>query len=46
VRFRDTVDELAELGVTWLTVGPPLGTRSEYCDWARRFGDEVLARLR
>jgi len=46
VRFRDVIDELEELGVTWLTVGPPAGTRAEYCDWARRFGDEVLAKVR
>jgi probable F420-dependent oxidoreductase len=45
-KFRDAVDELAALGITWLTVGPPLGSRAEYCDWARRFGDEILTRLR
>lgn len=45
-RFRDVIDELAELGVTWLTVGPPVGSRAEYCDWARRFGDEVLGKVR
>lgn len=45
VQFAEKVDELAELGVTWLTVAPPLGTRAEYCDWARRFGDDVLAKL-
>ena len=45
-RVRDKLDELAEIGVTWLTVGPPRGDRAAYCDWARRFGDEVLARVR
>ena len=44
-KFRDVVAELADLGVTWLTVGPPLGTRADYCGWANRFGDEVLAKL-
>ena len=41
-----SIDELAEIGVTWLTVGPPRGDRAAYCDWARRFGDEVLAQVR
>jgi len=45
-KFKDVVDELAEIGVTWLTVGPPVGDRAAYCDWARRFGDEVLAKVR
>lgn len=44
-RVRGTLDELAEIGVTWLTVGPPRGDRAAYCDWAKRFGDEVLAHL-
>ena len=45
-KIRDTLDELTEIGVTWLTVGPPAGDRAAYCDWTRRFGDEVLARIR
>jgi probable F420-dependent oxidoreductase len=46
VRIREALDELAEIGVTWLTVAPPLGDRTAYCDWAKRFGDEVLSRVR
>ena len=45
-KVRSTLDELAEIGVTWLTVGPPRGDRAAYCDWAKRFGDEVLAHVR
>ena len=45
-KIRDTLEELAAIGVTWLTVGPPRGDRAAYCDWARRFGDEVLAKIR
>jgi len=45
-KFDDTCAELAELGVTWLTIAPPHGTRAEYCDWVRRFGEQVLARRR
>lgn len=45
LRFRDTVAELAALGVTWLTLGLPGDTRREFCDAVRRFGDDVLAAL-
>ena len=44
-KLRARVAELAELGITWLTISPPRGTRADYCDWTRRFGDEVLAKL-
>ncbi|MCA9511445.1 MAG: TIGR03619 family F420-dependent LLM class oxidoreductase [Myxococcota bacterium] len=46
VRFAETSAELAELGVTWLTITPPLGTRADYCAWVRRFGEDVIARER
>jgi len=45
VRFRDSVEELAALGVTWLTLALPGDTRAAFCDAVRRFGDEVLASL-
>ena len=44
-RFRDSVAELAELGVTWLTLALPGDTRDAFCAAVRRFGDEVLAAL-
>jgi alkanesulfonate monooxygenase SsuD/methylene tetrahydromethanopterin reductase-like flavin-dependent oxidoreductase (luciferase family) len=40
---RDSVRQLAELGVGWLTVGVGGRTRREYCESLRRFGDEVIA---
>jgi probable F420-dependent oxidoreductase len=45
-RFRDSVAELEALGVSWLTLALPGGTRAEFCDAVRRFGDEVLAPAR
>ncbi|MGE4653091.1 MAG: LLM class F420-dependent oxidoreductase [Myxococcota bacterium] len=44
-RFGAVVEELAEMGVTWLTVGLPGRGRDEYCESIRRFGEEVLAKL-
>lgn len=37
---------LAEIGVTWLSVGVPSPSRAGYCENAARFGQEVIARLR
>ena len=44
-RFRDSVAELADLGVTWLTLSLPGDTRAAYCASVERFGNEVLAAL-
>jgi alkanesulfonate monooxygenase SsuD/methylene tetrahydromethanopterin reductase-like flavin-dependent oxidoreductase (luciferase family) len=44
-RFRATVEELAGLGVTWLTLALPAKCRAEYCERVKRFGDKVLAKL-
>jgi len=44
--FADKVDQLAEIGVTWLTVAPPLGTRADYCNWVTDFGDNILSKVR
>jgi probable F420-dependent oxidoreductase len=43
--LRDRFEELAALGVTWLTVVLPARTRADYCDRVRAFGDDVLAKL-
>ncbi len=44
-RFRDSVAELADLGVTWLTLSLPGDTRAAFCAAVRRFGDDILAAL-
>jgi probable F420-dependent oxidoreductase len=44
-RFREGALELAELGVTWLTLSLPSRTRAEYQAEAERFGREVIAKL-
>jgi probable F420-dependent oxidoreductase len=44
-QLRDTLAELAALGVTWTSLSLPARTRSGFCDAVRRFGDELLAKL-
>lgn len=40
----DEIAAMAEAGVTWLTVGfHRAADRSEWCDWAARFGEEIVA---
>ena len=41
-RFRETVERMAGLGVTWLSLALPARTRAEFCDAAQRFGEDVL----
>jgi len=45
-RFRQTVAELAALGVSWLTLSLPGKSRAELVDRVRQFGDAVLTPLR
>ena len=42
----DEIPALAELGVTWLVVGVPCTSRSEFVEGARNFGTEVIRRTR
>ena len=43
--LREGALELAELGVTWLTLSLPSRTRAEYQAEAERCGREVIAKL-
>jgi len=43
---RDHLRELAEVGVTWATTGFSAPDRAGYVDRLRRYGDEVIAKLR
>jgi probable F420-dependent oxidoreductase len=45
-KFHETVERLAGLGVTWLTLALPGNDRDEFCDAVARFGEDVLAPLR
>lgn len=45
-RLLDDVAELAEAGVTWLTVWLPARSRAEYAERAAVFGEQVIAPLR
>ncbi len=45
-RFRETLANLEQLGVTWLTMVLPGKTRAEFLDRVQRFGEDVLAPLR
>jgi probable F420-dependent oxidoreductase len=45
-RSQDQLQQLADAGVTWVTVGFRGATRREYLDDARRYADEVLSPLR
>jgi len=42
----EQVVRLAEIGVTWLSVGLPCPSRAGYCEHAARFGEQVIARIR
>ncbi len=44
--FCEQVARLAEIGVTWLSVGLPSPSRAGYCEHAARFGEQVIARIR
>ena len=44
--FCEQVVRLAEIGVTWLSVGLPGPSRAAYCEHAARFGEQVIARIR
>lgn len=44
-RLRDEVQELADAGVTWLSVGVSCRTRAGFLDEVARFGEEVIAKL-
>ncbi len=43
--FCEQVVRLAEIGVTWLSVGLPCPSRAGYCESAARFGEEIIAVL-
>ena len=43
--FCEQVVRLAEIGVTWLSVGLPCPSRAGYCESAARFGEEIIAAL-
>jgi len=45
-KARDHMARMADIGITWTTVGFPSTTRREFLDHARRFADEVLAPTR
>jgi probable F420-dependent oxidoreductase len=44
--FCEQAVRLAEIGVTWLSVGLPCPSRAAYCESAARFGEEIIAALR
>jgi len=44
-QYLDAVNELAEVGVTWVMVEPPHPSRQGFIDNVQWFGDEVIARL-
>jgi probable F420-dependent oxidoreductase len=44
--FCEQLARLAEIGVTWVSVGIPARSRAGYCEEAARFGETVVARLR
>jgi probable F420-dependent oxidoreductase len=43
--FRETVASLESMGVTWLTLVLPGGTRAAFCERVQHLGEEVLAPL-
>jgi probable F420-dependent oxidoreductase len=43
--FCEQVLRLAEIGVTWLSIGLPSPSRAGYCEQAARFGEQVIARV-
>jgi probable F420-dependent oxidoreductase len=44
-RTVDQIGRLRELGVTCFMMGVPAKTRAEFCDGARRYAQEVIAKL-
>ncbi len=40
--FREQVAELESIGVTWVSLGVPGASRSEYLDSIARFGEDVI----
>jgi probable F420-dependent oxidoreductase len=44
--FCEQVVRLAEIGVTWLSIGLPCPSRAGYREHAARFGEQVIARIR
>ena len=44
--FCEQLVRLAEIGVTWVSIGLPAPSRAAYCEHAARFGEVVVARMR
>ena len=44
--FCEQVVRLAEIGVSWLSIGLPCPSRAGYREEAARFGEQVIARVR
>ncbi|HEY8154963.1 MAG TPA: LLM class F420-dependent oxidoreductase [Myxococcota bacterium] len=44
--FCEQVVRLAEIGVSWLSIGLPCPSRAGYREHAARFGEQVIARIR
>lgn len=44
--FCEQLERLADIGVTWVSVGIPAESLAGYCEEAARFGTEVISRLR
>ena len=44
--FCEQVVRLAEIGVTWLSIGLPCPSRAGYLEHAACFGEQVIARIR
>ena len=44
--FHEQLRALADVGVTWVSVGMPGQSRAAYCDDLARFGEQVIAKFR
>ena len=44
--FAEQLQALADVGVTWVSVGMPGQSRAAYCEDLARFGDQVIAKFR
>jgi probable F420-dependent oxidoreductase len=44
--FCEQLERLAQIGVTWVSIGIPCPTRTAYCENAARIGEQVIGRLR
>ena len=44
--FHEQLRALADVGVTWVSVGMPGQNRAAYCDDLARFGEQVIAKFR